>query len=95
MIYFGDVLLFLELWLVIFKVGVEYVCGKDTIVDVKLLEIDRDDLDIRPRIWGRHRVVSELGVIVLRNDREWEFKRLRITKDNSELISGSRLGYRM
>ena len=28
-----------------FKVGVEYVCGMDTIVDVKLLKIDRDDLD--------------------------------------------------
>ena len=40
-------------------------------------------------------MVSELGVIVLKNDREREFKRLRITKDNSELISGSRLGYRM
>ena len=45
-----------------FKVRVEYVCG--------MLEIDRDNLDFRPRIWGRHRVVSELGVIVLRNDRE-------------------------
>ena len=37
-----------------FKVGVEYDCVMDTIVDVKLLEIDRDDLDFRPRIWGRH-----------------------------------------
>ena len=27
-----------------FKVGVEYVCGMYTIVDAKLLEIDRDDL---------------------------------------------------
>ena len=53
-----------------FKVGVEYDCVMDTIVDVKLLEIDREDLDFRPRIWGRHRVVSEFGVIVLKNDRE-------------------------
>ena len=37
-----------------FKVGVEYDCVMDTIVDVKLLEIDRDDLNFRPRIWGRH-----------------------------------------
>ena len=29
----------------IFKVGVEYVCGMNTIVDSQILEIDRDDLD--------------------------------------------------
>ena len=57
-----------------FKVGVEYVGDMDAIVDVKFLEIDRDDLDFRPRIWGRHRVVSELGVIVLRNEREKELR---------------------
>ena len=55
-------LLFLELWLVMFKVGVEYVCGMDTIVDVKLLEIDHDDLDFRPRIWGRHRQCLRIEV---------------------------------
>ena len=43
-----------------FKVGVEYVGDMDTIVDVKFLEIDRDDLDFRPRIWGRHRNESPL-----------------------------------
>ena len=55
-----------------FKVGVEYVGDMDAIVDVQFLEIDRDDLDFQPRIWGRHIVVSELGVIVLRNEREKE-----------------------
>ena len=28
-----------------FKVGVEYVCDTDTIVDSQMLKIDRDDLD--------------------------------------------------
>ena len=32
--------------------------------------LDRDDLDSRPQIWGCHRVVSEIGVIVLRNEIE-------------------------
>ena len=30
----------------------------------------RDELDSRPHIWGRHIVVSELGVIVLRIERK-------------------------
>ena len=65
------------------KVGVEYVCGMDTIVDAKFLEIDHDDLDFRPRIWGVTYTVKEDGSEVLeevadskphikfRNDKPW------------------------